>query len=212
MSREVNAREALWIPAGRKFVLQRFGQECTNLAFDSVRQTPTIQHFKNILLYPKQGKKLHIVQGVTGCGKTLGAMLIMARSIGRTGVIGEYLRMTDLSQKFGRPGYTSQDKEEYRERLAEVPWIVVDDLGAEECSPRLAEEFFNLVDIWARRFITGIFITNEEPREVWPDRYGSRTWSRIQGWSRGEIYRSPDPDFRVHPEELENYPIGIERG
>jgi len=197
-------RKILWVPQAKLFIKERFGPECMALTFDDVHQTPTVLYFRTGIAT----KRLNIVQGVTGCGKTLGAMLLMRRAIGYHGRRGEYLRMTDLSQRYGRPGYVTQEKEIFREHLTMVPWIVLDDLGAEECTPRLAEEFFNLIDIWARRGITGIFITNEEPRKTWPERYGARAWSRIQGWSRGEIYRSPDPDFRVDPEARERSPKG----
>lgn len=197
-------RKALWEPQARRFIKERFGSECVGITYDLVYQTPTILLFRKEI----RAKQLNIVQGTTGSGKTLGAMLKLYHSICKNGEHGEYLRMTDLSQRLGRPGYVTQEKEAFRESLTKVPWIVIDDLGAEECSPRLAEEFFNLVDIWARRCITGIFITNENPRDFWPDRYGARTWSRIQGWSKGEILRTSDPDFRVHPEELSKYPKG----
>lgn len=197
-------REALWIPQARRFIAEHFGNELVGTTYHSVHMTPTIKMFRTDI----QAKKLNIVQGTTGCGKTLGAMIKMYNVFGCTGKKPAYLRATDLSLAFGRGGYISQAKSDRLEELEKIPWIVVDDLGAESLTDKFVEIFFHLVDIWAKRMITGIFITNLAPKEHWPERYGARTWSRIIKWSGGEVLRTADPDFRVHPESLNEYPIG----
>lgn len=194
-------REAMWIPRARKFIRERFGAEYLDR---EVRLTPTTNLFLNEITR----KQLSIIQGETGSGKSYSVAYRLSRQIAAGYKSGAYVKATDLSLLIGRGGYLTQKKEEELEALKLVPWVVVDDLGAEVCSDHFVELFFHLVDAWSGRGITGIFITNSSPRDVWPGRYGMRTWSRIQGWSRGQMLKTADPDFRIHPELLEQYPIG----
>lgn len=194
-------REAIWLPAARKFITERFGPEYLGR---EVRLTNTT----NLFLHDIRPKQLNIIQGTTGSGKSLSAAFKLARSIANGQKIGAYTKATDLSLLIGRGGYLTQKKEEEVEALKAAPWVVVDDLGAEVCSDYFRELFFHLVDAWSGRCVTGIFITNTAPRAIWPERYGARTWSRIQGWSQGTLMETADPDFRVRSELLEQYPIG----
>jgi len=194
-------REAVWLPATRKFIRERFGSEYLGR---EVRLTPTTNLFLNDI----RPKELNIVHGATGSGKSVSAAFRIARNIAAGYKICAYVKATDLSLLIGRGGYLTQKKEEDLETLKTAPWVVVDDLGAEVCSDHFRELFFHLVDAWAGRGITGIFITNTKPRDVWPERYGARTWSRIQGWSNSSFLETKDPDFRVQRGLLEQYPIG----
>lgn len=194
-------RELVWLPRTRKFISKYFGPEYLDR---EVRLTPTT----NLFLKEISRKRLNVIQGETGSGKSLSAAYKIARSIAAGGKPGAYVKATDLSLLIGRGGYLTQKKEEELEMLKASPWVVVDDLGAEVCSDHFVELFFHLVDAWSGRGITGIFITNTKPRDVWPERYGARTWSRIQGWSKGQLLETADPDFRIHSELLERYPIG----
>ncbi len=194
-------REAMWLPNARKFIRARFGKEYLDR---EVRLTPTTNLFLNEI----RPKQLSIVQGETGSGKSLSAAYRLARNIAAGYEPGAYFKATDLSLLIGRGGYLTQKKEEELEILKTARWIVVDDLGVEVCSDHFVEVFFHLVDAWAGRGITGVFITNSSPRDVWPGRYGGRTWSRIRGWSKDQLLQTADPDFRVQPKLLEKYPIG----
>jgi len=203
MTRE-RMREALWLPKARRFLETHFGPELADIRLADVHLTPTIVHFcKDIRKH-----RLNLVVGTTGCGKTLGAIIRMKEAIANTGKEGEYARATDISLQFGRGGYLSQEKEKYLQALERAPWIVLDDLGAESHSDRFNEIFFHLVDVWTKREITGILITNLEPKTELRERYGERAWSRIVKWSAGDVWLSPDPDFRVNENLLKKYPKG----
>ena len=138
------------------------------------------------------------VGGVTGTGKTIAACAVLAEQCRERlkcesfdGWLwrpkrGRYVKASELS----RLSYFDDTDVRRLEQLAVVPWLVVDDLGAEWLSDPWRASFLELIDARAAHRVRTIITTNMKSSELGP-RYDVRVWRRLQDFGVFLLARKP---------------------
>ena len=142
--------------------------------------------FKHAWQLDKRSASL-VLRGDVGTGKTYLACALLRQRLER-GQAGRFVAVADLMDelkaRFGDGA--AEQSEAYFDRLAGEPFLVLDDVGAEQETPWTRERVASLIDRRYRAEAPTILTTNLTHREL-AERYGKRLADRLNEWVWAEL-------------------------
>jgi DNA replication protein DnaC len=136
-----------------------------------------------------------VIYGPKGNGKSHLAAAIANHLIKKQRTATLFLTVPDLLQGLREEVKVSMQGEAARPALLqaaqEAPVLIVDDLGAERCTPWAEEQLFLLFDFRYRLELPTVAITNEAL-----DALPARIYSRLGDRRLGQVVHNPAPDYR----------------
>ena len=132
------------------------------------------------------GRQSVLLYGDVGTGKSHLASAMLRRRLA-LGWAGRFVSVADLMDELkARFGGEGEQSEAYFDRLAREPFLVLDDVGAEQETPWTRERVASLIDRRYRAEAPTIVTTNLTHRDL-AARYGKRLADRLREWAWVEM-------------------------
>lgn len=136
-------------------------------------------------------KKSLYIYGSTGCGKTYFAYALM-RGLVDQGYDWIYFKRSDMLDNELLQASDERKDIYLIEKLTEVPFLFLDDLGVERCNERILKQYYAIIEGRVSNLMTTIITSNKPPERI-SENLGDRISSRLNTF---EFINFPNIDHR----------------